>query len=260
MAMAKRKPDISNITEGLFSTAVDLSLWFVAYFGSVSLPQSSDGQLYRAKREADDFLLHVNYEIIKQGIVEARRRKLLTSGKRGRTSWPAITQAGKRRLGSLLPLYDPVRSWDNRIYLVTYDIPEMKHRQRDLLREYARRIGCAKLQDSVYLTPHDPRDTLKEYIDNHNLTGTIIVADIGKDGSVGDEDLVSLVARVYGLIALNERYEDWIKEYSHHAIDHNGVVRFLPILRDDPQLPFPLLPTWWVGDKAYALVKSYLLP
>ena len=37
--------------------------------------------------------------------------------------------------------------------------------------------------------------------------------------------------------------------------DQLSIVSYLAILKDDPQLPFSLLPPWWKGDSAYQKVK-----
>ncbi len=249
---------ISGLTEGVLSNAVDASLWFVAYFGAMSMPQSSVGQIYRANREADKFMETINYEIIKQGIIAARREGLLKPGKSGKRSWPIITAAGKERLNLFIPKYYEQRAWDERMYLVTYDVPEKKRRDRDLLRSFIRTLGCAKLQESVYLTPYDPREILKNFIGKNNISGTVIVSDIGKDGSIGDNDLQSTLVQVYNLVSINERYASWLKKSSERDIDRSMVIAYYAILKDDPQLPFALLPEWWKGEAAYKKVKPFL--
>lgn len=249
---------IVEITEGLLSSAVDCSLWLIAYLGAMSLPQSSYGQLYRAERDADRFLSQINYDMLKHGLAEARRQGMIQKEKRGSRSWPQITKAGKKRLSSLLPVYDEKRVWDGKTYLISYDIPESRKPDRDILREYLCRIGCGKLQDSVYVTPYDPRDLVADFVREHRLTGTIIVSTIGKDGSIGDETLAQLVCRVYGLEALNERYRRWLAVERGREFDQWSVLTYLAILRDDPQLPFGLLPKWWKGDKAYAEITCLI--
>lgn len=257
-AVKKTIKIISELTEGVFSNALDASLWFVAYFGAMSMPQSSVGQIYRANREADKFMETINYEIIKQGIKAARREGLLKPGKSGKRSWPIITAAGKERLNLFIPKYREPRAWDERMYLVTYDIPEKKRRDRDLLRSFIRTLGCAKLQESVYLTPYDPRVILKDFVRDKDILGTIIVSDIGKDGSIGDSDLTSMLVRVYNLENINERYLTWLNKLGSERPDISMMISYSAILKDDPQLPFALLPKWWKGDKAYKKVKPFL--
>lgn len=243
------------LTEGLFSRAVDFTLWMVVYMGELSLPQSTSGQLWRAQVAADRFLHQVNYDVIKDALKTARRNGWIKHRKRN--SPPEITEEGKRRLTAVLPQYDEKRAWDGKMHLVTYDIPERRKIDREMLREYLRRIGCAMLQESVWITPYNPIDLVRSFVDEKKLSGTVIVSDLGKDGAVGEEDLRALLVRIYTLEALNERYEEWLKELD--SVDHHALVRYLSILQDDPQLPFALLPPWWKGDKAYELVKHRLL-
>lgn len=244
------------LTEGVFAYAVDLALWSVVYMGEVSLPQSTSGQVWRAQVAADRFLRQVNYDVIKNAIITAKRSGWIKKSRRHAA--PEITAEGKRRLSSIVPVYDEKRVWDERIHLVTYDIPEARRYDRDLLREYLRRIGCAMLQESVWVTPYNPIDTLRTFIEERELGGTILTSDMGSDGSLGEEDLRALMARVYTLEKLNERYEEWLIEAEENDVDHWMVIKYISILTDDPQLPFALLPPWWKGDQVYHHVKPFL--
>lgn len=245
-----------KLAEGVFSTSVDMILWSVVYLGEMSLPQSAHGQVWRAQVAADRFLNQVNYDVIKHALTSARKRGWVKKTTRRRVP-PEITEEGLRRLTSLLPVYDEYRAWDSRMHLVTYDIPEKRKMDRELLREYLRRIGCGMLQDSVWMTPYNPINTLRRFIDEHRLSGTIIISDLGKDGSIGEEGLTGLVVGVYRLEQLNDRYQEWIDDVQAQKIDQLSVVKYLSVLRDDPQLPFVLLPSWWVGDEAYHLVRPF---
>lgn len=246
------------LAEGLFSHAVDLALWTVVYLGEVGLPQSTSGQVWRAQIAADRFLHQVNYDVMKEALKTAHRNGWIKA--RRRNALPEITEKGKRRIASVIPQYDEKRSWDGKMHLVTYDIPESRKIDRELLRAYLRRIGCAMLQESVWITPYNPIDLVRSFVDEKELSGTVIVSDLGRDGAVGEEDLRALLVRVYKLENLNERYEEWLSSVEElDVIDHFALIRYLAILNDDPQLPFVLHPPWWKGGKAYALVKLQLL-
>lgn len=247
-----------RLTEGVFSRTVDFVLWFTVFTGELGVPQSTSGQVGRAKFAADRFLEHVNYDVIKDALKHARRRGWLTSARR-RHAKTEITTAGKERLVSVLPRYDEKRTWDGRMHIVTYDIPEKRHADRKILREYLRRLGCGRLQASVWVTPYNPIDTIRAFMDEKDLTGTVIVSDMGEGSAIGEEDLQALIVRVYTLEKLEDRYEAWLDEYaSRTSLDHWSVIHYLSILTDDPQLPFQLLPRWWQGIKAYGYVKRYL--
>lgn len=247
-----------RLTEGVFSRSVDFALWFTVFTGELGMPQSTSGQIGRAQFAADRFLDHVNYDVIKDAIKHARRRGWLTSQRR-RHAKTEITAAGKKRLASLITRYDETRVWDGRMHMVTYDIPEARRMDRDMLREHLHRIGCGKLQASVWITPYNPIDVIRSFIEEKDLAGTVIVSDMGEGAAIGEENLQALIVRVYKLEDLEDRYEAWLDEYgSRKNLDHWAVVQYLSILADDPQLPFPLLPKWWKGNNAYRLVKPFL--
>ncbi len=249
----------ARVSEGLFSYVTDMALWTTIYFADLSLPTSASGKIWRAQIAADRFLREYNYETIKSAIANARRQMLLRPITRGRIAMPEITEAGKKRLAQIIPVYDQKRVWDGRMHLVTYDVPETKRLDREALRDVIRQLGAGRLQDSVWITPYNPVDALRAFIEKHHLAGSVIVSDLGKNGAIGEEDLKSLVARVWQLDLINDRYEEWLREYKRSdGLDQWLVTRYLSILRDDPQLPFSLLPKWWKGDRAWRLVAPKL--
>ncbi len=246
---------------GIFPTVVDLSLWIAVYVTAAMFPEQKFDAPFRAICETDRFLSQWNYETIRRAIVHARKRKLLVPAHRGRSALPQITEEGKRRLASIVPVYDQKRVWDGRMHLVTYDVPEKQKEDRAYLRDVLRTIGAGKLQQSVWITPYNPIDMLRECIAAHHLQGTVIISDMGTNAAIGEEDIKSLVVRVWQLDELNDRYKEWLAEAKRSGkIDHWMLVAFLTILKEDPQLPFPLLPPWWQGDRAYHLIRSLLQP
>ncbi|MEK7060796.1 MAG: hypothetical protein AAB937_01020 [Patescibacteria group bacterium] len=250
----KLSRDALRLAEGVFAHAVDLSLWVMVYFDHMSVPQSRGGLAWRARIAADNFLCDVNYDVIKNALQTARKRGWVTNVKRNAN--PEITAEGRRRLQEIVPHYDSVRVWDARMHIVTYDIPEKHKHDREVLRRFLRTIRCARLQDSVWITPYNPVTLVRTCIQNKGLHGTIIVSDMGKDGSLGDEKLINMLVRVYDLEVLNDRYRIWLEHVEDiDQIDHASLLSYLSILDDDPQLPFSLLPSWWKGDKAYKIAK-----
>ncbi|MBI4066379.1 hypothetical protein HY411_01540, partial [Candidatus Gottesmanbacteria bacterium] len=147
------------LTEGLFSHAVDMTLFLLVYMGELSIPFGTYGKAWRAAANASRFLEDINYDVIKHAVINARRYGYLSKST-GRKSWPQITAAGRKRLSAVIPRYDEERVWDGRLHLVIYDIPEERAEDRYLLREYIKRIGCGRLQDSVWITPYNPIDLL----------------------------------------------------------------------------------------------------
>ena len=93
------------------------------------------------------------------------------------------------------------------------------------------------------------------------MTGLVLVANIGSDGSIGDEKLENLLVRIYKLDEINNRYTDFIEKCKKGKIISKLQMTFeyYSILKDDPQLPFELLPKNWLGDKANKVYHKYFL-
>lgn len=244
---------------GVVATLIDLVIFSIFYGAEISTAGHSSPKIRQA---ADDALegvisLGIDKETIKRAIWKATHRHLIRRPKKGEKFWQ-ITKEGKRRLQNVISKYDEKRIWDDHLYLVTYDIIEKRRKERDILRQFLKKIGCGMLQTSVWLTPYNPRGVLKEFIEERKLSGAVIVSDIGKDGSVGEEDLDDLINRVYKLDQLNERYNEFIYEVRKGRLDKTQIAfKFLSILSNDPQLPFDLLPYNWLGNKAYKLFKRH---
>lgn len=250
---------IKKISYGVFSTVIDLLLWQVALVGS-SIGKTGSRGVYQAFQEADDFLQKINHrtiistwhQLIKKNLVSYKRRKNLYS--------PIITKFGQERLKSIFPQYHKERPWDKRIFLIIYDVPEKARIKRDKLRYFLYQINARSLQESTFLTPYNPHQLLLEFINKCKIPGTIIISDIGPDGGIGESTIQDLLVKLYNLDQINERYERFLK----HAKENINPPRFLifeylSILREDPQLPFSLLPSGWLGEEAYILCEKIKL-
>lgn len=259
MGIEKRKQirnKIVDLTCGLLAATTDLFLFCLFQSLNVGKHGRSSAGIERSIEDSIDEVtsLGINKETVKKAIWNLTHRKLI---KKEDKNTVEITREGINKLSKVIPFYREKRLWNGHFYLVIYDIDEKKRRARRTLREYLKKLGCGLLQDSVWLTPYNPRDILKNFIKENSLSGSIIVSDIGKDGSIGDEKLEELIKRVYKLDEINERYKSFILEMKKNKYDKNqAYFHFLSILKDDPQLPFEILPGDWKGDEAYKLLKE----
>ena len=74
------------------------------------------------------------------------------------------------------------------------------------------------------------------------------------------KNLIPLLAAAHGLGNLNLRYEAFIDQVKEAKIEMADLaVRYLAILKTDPQLPFRLLPKDWLGDKAHQIYLKKVL-
>lgn len=246
-------------SEGLVSTATDLVLFQLYLIGSSVGKGNTSRDYYRIFREASETLEEVNYETFRDILYRLKRKGLIETIKDQAYFEPKITKQGRQRLFEIIPQYRKKRPWDKRIYLVTYDVAEERRDDRDLLRETLKRIGCAYLQNSVWLTPYNPKGILETFVEEHSLHGSIIVSDTGTDGAIGNRSLKELVREVYNLDELNDRYKSFLYEFSKGKKDASAdtvAAHYLSILQDDPQLPFELLPLDWRGDEVYEFYEE----
>lgn len=251
--MPKGSKALKRFTKGVVATFTDAMLIGIFYGLEFSTGGYKSANFWEASRKADKDLEAFNHETLARAFRHLRRRGLVQAFKES-VKEPRITAEGKRRLEELVPRYDTRRTWDGILYLVTYDIPVEHNRDRDNFRYFLIKIGCGMLQESLFVTPYNPKKLIEEFIDERDLHGTVLVSHMGKDGSIGDIELPELLDGVYGLSELNERYVKFIRKCeSGEFTKQQAVFEFLSILGDDPQLPFELLPEDWVGDEAYEL-------
>lgn len=237
-------------TDGLVGTVTNLvllQLYFLASVGGVK----TMGDASRVANDVHRMFDAVNYKTIKAAIYQLTKGGLVARPAKYSRFALTITEFGRKRIAELIPTYKKDRPWDGHIYLVSYDIPKRNNRSRDLLREYIRRTGGALLQESLWINPYNPTLLLETFARDHEIPGTILVSKLGSDGAIGDETLPDLIARVYTLGELGRRYEEFL-ETGRHPIE------YLAILKDDPQLPFALLPKDFPAEAAFARYQNLL--
>lgn len=241
---------IRNATNKVIGSLVDLLIWQVALVGA-SVGKIGSRGIYQAFREANDILEKVNHHTLSTTWHQLFKKGLLTYKKRQNLYSPQITAYGKKRMEEAIPSYKKVRPWDNKIYLITYDIPEDARVKRNKFRSFLLQINSKLIQESTYINIYNPRQLISDFICNSKIPGMIIISDIGKDGGIGETTIQDFLVKVYSLEKLNDRYEDFIKNAKSKSLSLVSLLfEYLSILKDDPQLPFEILPNGWSGDKA----------
>lgn len=251
----KLKKTVANFTEGLLSKLVDLAL--VSIFYNLDFMTVSNRKAWKAQTDAQNDLAVINYQTLKRSLVYLKQKGLIQSAKEV-VALPLITDQGKKKLNSILPIYDEKRVWDGRVYLITYDLPIRKNKERNYLRIFLKRIGCGLLQESVWLTPYNPKKLLEEFIEENNLSSDLIlISSLGKNGTVGEMELSGLMEQVFHLSDINLKYRQFIVEAEKKELNKSQLIfQYLSILKDDPQLPFALLTKDWAGGEAHLLLKN----
>lgn len=257
-------------TGGLLSSISELILCWIAFSAEVMAEGRTPGGIYRAMRNSSDavygreFIKKLDYDSTYNALYYLKNKGLLAMTK-DKLKSNAITQAGKQRLAQNFPAYLINRPWDGKVYLITYDIPETQRQKRDLLREFIKRLGCAILQRSVWVSVYDPRQMLHDWNREHQVEGSLIVSDVGRDGSIAGQTIPELAGRVYRLDEIDSLYRSFIFKYEdyHKPSQVNQwelMLDWATCLERDPQIPFELLPSWFSDKKANKLCKKLMLP
>ncbi|MBI4434997.1 hypothetical protein HY635_04280 [Candidatus Uhrbacteria bacterium] len=257
--MARRRgvtQQVRRLTLGVCDSVVDACLFNLFSWTLFMNELPRMGRAKHTSLQATYLLDQFNAQTIRRAFYRLRERGLITSA-RYALQEIHLTAVGRKWLAEQFPVYHAERPWDRRMYLVTYDLPERRRYLRDQLRDYLRQIRCAPLQASVWITPYNPRKLLREYVQTHQIPG-VIISSFERGSFIGEVSYRDLVASAYHLLPLNDRYERFLRGYRQRrdAPVHEITAAYLGILTDDPQLPFALLPEWWLGDEAHAFVTK----
>jgi DNA-binding transcriptional regulator PaaX len=246
-------------TDGLVGTVTDLVLTHI-FFSLYLFGATRTYEIYRAQEAAQHLVEYdINYQTIKRALYRLTRNGFVKRSGKHANGTLDLTSRGKKYLDIFLPTYHTNRPWNGYLHLISYDIPKNANHSRDLLREYLKRISCALLQESLWLTPYTPSKSLSEFIKTYAIKGRILISKLGRNGSIGDEKLSDLITRVYHLDYLQNQYQKFINKYSRTSSESQsikGAMEYLAILKKDPQLPFPLEPKGFSAQKAYVLYKK----
>lgn len=247
---------IQKVANGCCDTLVNLFL-FELFCAHEFLQHGRSKSPRWVFRQVDRDLEQCDANSLRWAIARLRRRGFIETF-RGSLTRARITAAGRRWAGECFPTYHDRRPWDGRMHLVTYDVPERHRWARAQLRVFLRRIRCAPIQASVWITPYNPRKLLAEYVLQRRIPG-VIVSEFGKGSVIGEGTYRSLMERAYDLRTLNDRYRELLFAYRSRkdARPFEVASAYIAILRDDPQLPFELLPEDWCGDDAHDLVQRW---
>ena len=248
---------VSKATDGLAQTLTDTLLFLFFLYGSSFYKRGPRG-IYELFQESESELSQVNYQSIKRAINKLTEKQRITRSDLGTNKTIHLTPNARQYIQKTFPSYRMERPWDGHVYLIAYDIPSHANSTRNMLRGYIKGTGGAPLQESLWINPYNPQQSLHDFAKQKHIEGTILVSKLGKDGAVGTERFHDLIARVYKFSSLSERYQHFVRTYNtdsrqsliQMALSYHG------ILKDDPQLPFALEPENLGAKDAYLLYQS----
>ncbi|MET1076127.1 MAG: PaaX family transcriptional regulator C-terminal domain-containing protein [Umezawaea sp.] len=148
-------------------------------------------------------------------------------------------------------------TWDGRWLMLFVSVPESQRDLRHRLRTRLAWAGFGSPQPGVWVSPNTRRQVEAAKIVADLGVETPVTSFLAEHGEIGAE--ADLVTRAWDLSGLEERYEDFIDEFSaitpptaQNALHAQTLLvhewRRFPFL--DPGLPARLLPANWSGAKA----------
>jgi DNA-binding transcriptional regulator PaaX len=245
---------ILKLSGGLFFTVSDLILYSLYLFGESFFKSPGSRGVYEMSSEASKLLENINSRTIYTAIrnLKYNSKYISKSSKRSDLKL-TLTEKGYEYLNKSISTYKQVRPWNQKFYLISFDIPEKKRGLRDDIRRMIKKEGGGLLQISLWITPYYPR-WIENIEGNLNKDAWVVVSEMTKDGlyPFNKIGLSEMIERVYRLKELDDRYRKFIQ--SVHILDTDKLrvmFDYLNILKDDPQLPFELEPEGFSSKQAY---------
>lgn len=167
------------------------------------------------------------------------------------------------------------RSWDKKWRIVVFDIPEKKRDLRNNLRGYLKMLGFGKVQRSIWISPHNFTEVIRQYIEKLKLSEYVF--QITADEFQGFSESI-LALKFWDIDDTHRKYLDFVERYTEkqkaliarlkknpREKDVSGRILKEHIIWDyqsiharDPHLPPELLPDDWGGEKARKFVDSFI--
>jgi phenylacetic acid degradation operon negative regulatory protein len=141
---------------------------------------------------------------------------------------------------------------------VVFDIPQKKARLRDVLRKKLKELGFGMLQESIWISPHDFVDDLREFLEASGLSEMVFVLEAKNIAGIPNKEIA---VQIFHLDEVNEAYENLLQEHDkllRSGKDAASVLRstYLEILLRDPMMPKAFLPDNWFGEQARRMMLS----
>lgn len=208
-------------------------------------------QLYEADGRSGQYIRNVLARLKKMGYTQSVER-----------SRYRITEVGKSFVRSFNQKPQlPATEWDRKWQMVLFEFPDSLRRQRQLLVAHLRILGFGRLYDSVYISPWDHADNLKQYAAENRLGSCLTVA---TGCSLPLADTPERVGTIWPLEETDRIYEEkeaWFRssflpraenlppgdrETFLLFLEIGNVISEIGLI--DPVLPACLLPPYWRGN------------
>ena len=243
----KISEQFKEVSVGILKNTTDAVLFLLAF----GIGMGFTGRSTRGVHEAIRWAEGVNVDSIRRALDQLKSKGWI---KRDLT----VTWEGQKRLNTFVPESRKYpKRWSGIWYLISFDIPERIAWKRNNLRTTLQRMGFGKLHESLWISPYNFLGDAQKYYKAEHLNEYVLPAISKEVGTRASKDLAD---RVWKLEALNNEYAQWIEEYKKGSTDPEEqfklIFTYSALLRRDPFLPKPLLPTPWFGERVHGMFKK----
>lgn len=180
-----------------------------------------------------------------------------------RTRW-RLTSAGRRLLSEgterIYAFTGAQRDWDGTWLLVLARVPETDRAARHILRTRLSWAGLGTPAPGIFLTTYPERhDEVARVLRQAGIAD----AQVFRATHQGGGSLETLIAQAWDLPAIEQRYEEFLREFGVAAPSADpltGLAELVHAWRQfpsiDPGLPIELLPKPWSGERAAAVFAA----
>ena len=236
-----------EVSVGVLRNTTDFVLFMLAFGIGLGVSGRSTRGVHRAARWAEG----VNVDSVRRALDQLKSKGWIKRDLR-------VTREGQKRLTTFVP--EPrkyPKRWSGIWYLVSFDIPERIAGKRNNFRTALRRMGFGKLHESLWISPYNFLGDAQKYYKAERLNEYVLPATSKEVGTRASKELAN---RVWNVDALNDEYAMWIAAYQEGSRDpekqFNLIFTYSALLRRDPFLPKPLLPSPWFGERAHRMFRQ----
>ena len=236
-----------EISLGVLKNTTDFVLFLLAFGIGLGVSGRSTRGVHRAAQWAEG----VNVDSIRRALDQLKSKGWIKRDLH-------VTHEGQKRLNTFVP--EPrkyPKRWSGIWYLVSFDIPERIAGRRNNLRTALRQMGFGTLHESLWISPYNFLGDAQAYCKAERLSEFVLPATSKEVGTRASKELAE---RVWKLEELNDEYAKWIEQYKKGSTDHGDqfklIFNYSVLLRRDPFLPKPLLPSPWYGERVHTMFKK----